>query len=323
MGNSTSINPQALDQAADWLMLLNDSAATEADRRACQRWQAAAPDNARAWARAELLMNRLGGLPPELAMPVLDRPARLQRRHVIAKLAGLLAALPAAWLGWRVVDEQAWTADHRTATGQRRTISLADGSKITLNTATAVDIRYDQQQRLVRLRSGEILIETARDTAAVRRPFYVDTAEGRMEALGTRFSVRQDEGRTQLAVFESAVRIAPRKLSLAQSRIVQAGQKTAFTASRIEDDLPTARSDEAWTHGMLLADKMPLAAFVAELARYRSGVVHCDPVVAGLLVSGTFPLDDPEQTLSMLVSTYPVNAVQRFSGYWVTVVARG
>jgi transmembrane sensor len=322
---SNGIDPKVLDQAAEWLMQLNASHVSDEDRRACARWQQASPEHARAWARAELLMNKLGGLPAELAMPVLDRPAQLDRagrRKAVAKLAGLLAALPAAWLGWRLFDRQQWSADQRTAIGERREIRLADGTRVILNTASAMDVGYDAQRRLIRLRCGEIMIETATDTAAVRRPFYVETAEGRMEALGTRFSVRQEEGRTQLAVFESAVRIAPRKMPPSGFRIIQAGQKTGFSASAIEAEQISARDDEAWAHGMLLADRMRLAEFAAELGRYRSGVLHCDPAVADLLISGTFPLDDPERVLSMLVSTYPVSAVQRFSGYWVTLIPR-
>ena len=321
MNASVAIHPDALEQAAGWLMLLHAGSATEADRHACRRWQEASPDNARAWERAERLMNKLGGLPPELAMPALDRPARADRRSAIVKLVALLAMAPAGWLAWRTADRQGWNAGHHTVTGERRTINLADGSEITLNTATAIDIAFDARERVVRLRHGEILIRTGHD-ASTARPFYVETAEGRMEALGTRFNVRQDDGRTQLAVFESAVRIEPRKLARAQFRIIQAGQKTAFTASDIDAVSAGGRADEAWTQGMLLADRMALRTFTAELARYRSGIVHCDPAIGGLPVSGTFPLDDPERVLTMLVSTYPVDAVRRFSGYWISLTPR-
>jgi len=322
MTSAAAIDPNVLEQAAEWLMLLNASNVTDEQRRACRNWQSACPEHARAWARAELLMNKLGGLPPSLAMPVLERPSAIGRRRAVLKLAGVLAALPAAWLGWRVADQQGWRADHRTATGERRQITLADGSTIFLNTATALDIVYDARQRLVRLRSGEIVVQTARDTTPSARPFYVETAEGRMQALGTRFSVRQDDGRTQLAVLESAVRIEPRKMPARHFQILQAGQKTGFTAFAIEASTESSRSDEAWTGGVLLADKMPLAEFAGELARYRHGFIHCDPAVAGLLVSGTFPLDDPERILGMLVSTYPVRAVTRFNGYWLTLTPR-
>jgi transmembrane sensor len=70
---------------------------------------------------------------------------------------------------------------------------------------------------------------------------------------------------------------------------------------------------------MLLADGMRLGDFSAELGRYLPSLLRCDPAVANLRISGAFPLDHPERILSMLVSTYPVQALRRFGGYWVTL----
>jgi transmembrane sensor len=314
---TAGIDAKSLDQAADWLMRLHHGDATDADRQACRQWQNASADNARAWARAEALMNKLGGLPPALALPVLQRPS--SRRAAVAKLACLLAAAPAAWLGWRGYSHGNWSADHHTATGRRQDIRLADGTRITLNTASAIDVRFDAQRRLVRLRSGEIMIATAADSAALARPFYVETAEGLLQALGTRFSVRQEDGRSRLAVFEHAVRIEPRRVPAAGWLTVDAGNKASFSADAIEAPQPAGPADDAWTHGMLLADGMRLGDFSAELGRYLPSLLRCDPAVANLRISGAFPLDHPERILSMLVSTYPVQALRRFGGYWVTL----
>ncbi|WP_398493339.1 FecR domain-containing protein [Variovorax sp.] len=318
---SAALPPRVLDEAAEWLMRLHDSAATDADRRACERWRQSHPDHARAWARAELLMNKLGGLPSALAMPSLARSSRHGgRRAAIGRLAALLAAMPAGWLVWRFAGERGWTAEHRTATGERRELQLADGSRLTLDTASAVDVRFDAAQRLLVLHAGAILIETAPDTAAAHRPFRVQAGGGTLEALGTRFSVRrEEEGATAVAVFEGAVRVTPER---GASRVLPAGQQTRFGADGIEAFAIADESRVAWTRGMLLADEMRLADFAAELSRYRPGALHCDAAVAGLRISGAFPLDDTDRVLRMLVSTYPVDALTRLRGYWVTLVAR-
>jgi transmembrane sensor len=316
------IDPRVLDQAADWLMQLSTGTATDAERVACEQWRRSDPEHARAWARAELLLNKLGGLPAALAMPALDRPANAGRRAALAKLAALAAVLPAGWLAWRLAGEQPWRADHRTAIGQRRNLQLADGSRVTLNTATAIDVQFDARHRLIRLRDGEILIETARDTAPQRRRFLVDTEQGRLEALGTRFTVRQEDGRTRVAVFEGAVRIEPRRASERDAFIVHAGHKTSFSDRSGATALPVDESAAAWTQGMLLADKMRAADFTAELSRYRDGIVHCDPAIADLRISGAFPIADTERALAMLVSTYPVAVKTRLRGYWVTLTPR-
>ena len=98
---TTAIAPRVLDEAADWLMQLNDSAVSDADRAAFERWRQSHPTHALAWRRAEQLMQKFGGLPTSLAMPALDRTGRAHRpgrRAAVAKLAALLAVVPASWV---------------------------------------------------------------------------------------------------------------------------------------------------------------------------------------------------------------------------------
>ncbi|KZK28007.1 histidine kinase [Delftia sp. GW456-R20] len=327
----TPLQARVLDEAAEWLMRLHDSGATDADRAACERWRQADPQHALAWERAERLLGKLGGLPAALAMPALDRPRshRAQRRAAVARLAALLAVAPASWLAWQAwyaADQRGWGADLRTATGERRTEHLADGSRLMLDTASAVDIRFDGALRLLTLRQGAISIETAADTATPHRPFVVDTAHGRLRALGTRFTVRQEGGRAdggpvRLAVTEGAVEVTLRGAAH-PALVVQAGQQTVLRAGEVTAPQPLQPEATAWTHGMLMADAMPLAAFCAELSRYRPGLLQCAPEVRALRVSGSFPLGDTDRTLTMLASTYPVDVQTRMRGYWITVVAR-
>lgn len=327
----TPLQARVLDEAAEWLMRLHDSGATDADRAACERWRQADPQHALAWERAERLLGKLGGLPAALAMPALDRPRshRAQRRATVARLAALLAVAPAGWLAWQAwyaADQRGWGADLRTATGERRTEHLADGSRLLLDTASAVDIRFDGALRLLTLRQGAISIETAADTATPHRPFVVDTAHGRLRALGTRFTVRQegeraDGGPVRLAVTEGAVEVTLRGAA-SPALVVQAGQQTVLRAGEVTSPQPLQPEATAWTHGMLMADAMPLAAFCAELSRYRPGLLQCAPEVRALRVSGSFPLGDTDRTLTMLASTYPVDVQTRMRGYWITVVAR-
>jgi transmembrane sensor len=313
------IDPRALDEAAAWLAQLHSGAATETDRAACERWRTSDPEHARAWALAQRLMHKLNGLPPALAMPALtSAPAR---RAALRKLAVSAVALPAAYMAWRETPWEAWTAEHRTAVGERREVRLADGSRVTLNTATSVDVRFDPQQRVVVLHGGEILVQTAHDSAAAPRPFRVLTPHGSLRALGTRFTVRTGDGCSHVAVLEGTVEIRPRGVGEAGVRELHAGQKTAFGDAAVEEFAPADAAAAAWTHGMLVAHRMRLAEFACELARYRRGVVRCDPAVAQLEVSGAFPIDDTNRSIEMLQTTYAVRAVYR-TRYWVTLVAR-
>ena len=157
MSAAQHIDATVLDQAAAWLVRLNASDVSGEDRADWQRWHDECPQHARAWQRAEVLLIRLGGLPPALTRPVLGRDHDAMRRRVVTRLAALLAVAPVAWGAWRMGPE--WTADYRTATGERKEIRLADGSAVMLNTATALDVRFDASQRQLHLLAGEVLIE--------------------------------------------------------------------------------------------------------------------------------------------------------------------
>ena len=307
---------EVLEEAAEWLMRLSENNLSDSERAEWQRWKVSTPERDRAWARAQLLQSKLGGLPPSLAMSALDRPSHPERRAALGKLALLLALMPVGWGSWKLAQSQQWTADYRTRVGERRELTLADGSHITLNTATAIDVRFDSQQRRVHLREGEILVQTAQDAS---RPFLVSTRQGRMQALGTRFTVRELSARTHLAVLEGAVQVVLADNRQTAPIIVNAGQSTEFSAQQFGALTATDRNVGAWTQGMLMADNMRLADFVAELTRYRHGFVRYDPAIADLRISGAFPISDTQRTLNMLVQTYPVLANGHLNGYWVTL----
>ena len=295
------LDHQALEEAADWLIRMSEGELSDSERGEWEYWKASTPERGRAWARAQLLQSKLGGLPPSLAMSALDRPSSPERRAALGKLAMILAILPAGWGSWKLAETQQWSADYRTAIGQQRELTLADGSKITLNTDTAIDVLFDANQRLIHLREGEILVQTATDISPLARPFLVSTRQGRMQALGTRFTVRELQPRTHLAVLEGAV-----KVELADNRqttplIVNAGQRTDFSSHTFGQLSVADRYVGAWSQGMLMADKMRLADFVNELTRYRRGFVRLDPAIADLRISGAYPI---------LVSGH-------LNGYWI------
>lgn len=323
MRAAPGLNEQVALQAARGFLLLTSGEATAAEQTHWQRWRQADPAHEIAWQRAELVSHKFKLLPPLLAKPVLGRPVRggAHRRATIKTLAVLLTAAPAGWLAWRASPAHDWTADLRTATGEQRTFELPDGSRILLDTATAVDIEFDSGLRKIHLRSGVILITTARDPEVQHRPFVVETAEGRLRALGTRFSVRQDRARTRVAVFDGAVEVRPAQAS-APPAVLQAGAQTSFTASSVGDVKTNGPHAEDWSRGVLYASNMRLQDFAHELARYRPGILRCDPVVAELRISGVFQLRNTTPVLDSLPQALPVDVLYR-TRYWVSLLAPG
>lgn len=305
-------------QAAKWLALWHSGSMTEAEKRQLDDWRTADPQHEQAWQYAELLAQKLTHIPAELGMPVLDR--NISRRDFIKPLALLMVAMPSGMLAYRYVPWREWSADYRTATGERREVVLADGSRILLNTASAMNVVFSNEQRKIRLLTGEILVQTAPDPYPAHRPFIVQTAEGGLRALGTRFTVRQQQGLTRLAVIEGAVEAVP-AVARQQAGIVKAGQQSSLTEREMHAVETLDEKRAAWADGILYVDKMPLGEFVAELGRYRPGVVRCEPDVTHLEVSGVFQLKDTDRILAALQNTLPVQLHWR-TRYWVTIAYR-
>lgn len=321
---SGAVDPRLVNEAAQWLARMHAGRFTEADALRWTQWRDQSPEHQRVWQSAEQLSARFGAVPPGVGMPVLGRRRMLANRRALLRTVALLLGAPsAAWIGYRAVPWQSLGAEYRTATGERRTIELADRSRVILNTSTAIDVLFDASQRLVRQRNGEILVDTAPDpNAGFPRPFLVDTPQGRLRALGTRFIVRMDEEeqRSRLVVLAGAVEVSPARASGAPV-VVPAGRQIAFTADATSPLAPVAAGAESWTQGVLYAEEMRLADVLSEVGRYRSGVLRCDPAVAELRVSGAFQLDDTDRILSVLAQTLPVRVDAR-TRYWVTVTAR-
>ena len=320
---------EAMEQAAAWFSLFQSGSASEADHERWQAWLASGAECRAAWVFVERVSQRFAPLQtvsaPRLAADALQvAHRRVARRRTlllgIAALAGL-GSVPAV-LGWPAggwVDPLAAAfADHRTATGERRKDVLVDGTQVWLASASAFDEDYRPGLRRLRLRAGEILIQTATDTG---RPFVVDTACGRLRALGTRFNVRlDDDGGAQLAVYEGAVELV--LADTAARSVVRAGQQVAFNAERIEPPTPADLARAVWARGVLLAQDIPLAQVVAELARYRRGHIAVAPEVAGLSVLGSYPVDDVDGTLAMLAQALPIRVEQTLP-WWTSIEARG
>lgn len=303
-----------LEAAATWYVRLNSAPPTEADHQAWRHWLAANPQHARAWARVEKLQSQWAGLPVDVSLSTLAG-VRAQRRAVLKTLGLLLAMGGSGWLATQQVPYRAMLADQRTATGQRRHVRLDDGTQLDLNTDSAVDILFNAELRLIRLHRGEILVQTAHDS----RPFIVEAPQGSVRALGTRFSVRCGPTSSEVCVLEKAVELRPLNHPSRVQRL-EAGQQAHFDRDQISAVTPTPPGVGAWRQGMLTVIEWRLGDFIAELSRYRPGVLRCSPAVAHLRLSGAFRIDDTDTILENLSQSLPVS-VHFVTRYWASVEA--
>lgn len=307
--------------AAQWMSLLHSGEADEAQRQSFMQWRDADPSHALAVSRLALLWGRFDGLPNTRARKTLERVLAPKRANTLRRTGTCLALLMAASVAWQGLKQApVWLADQRTAVGERRELLLSDQSHLQLNSDTAVDLHFDGQQRLIDLRRGELWVEVAKDP---QRPFVVRTEHGTVTALGTRFLVRREDGRTRVTVLESA--IAARLLEQPEASVrVAAGQQATVFADHVEAPTATGNSDPAsWTRGVLKVDDRPLVDVLDELARYRKGVLHYDrQALAGLRVSGSFPLGDSDAALAALQTSLPIR-LQRFTDWIVLIKPAG
>jgi len=315
----------SLQQAAHWYVQLNDQQVGEQERLRWQAWLAQSGEHQDAWRYVQRVGERFaplqGDTDTQAASKVLRGSGRtsVTRRQTLKSLLILTSGSLLGFGAWRQTSLPAtlerWNADLSTGTGEIRETRLSDGSQVWLNALSALDVRFDSHQRLLNLRLGEILIDTAKDAL---RPLRVHTDQGLLHALGTRFSVRQGQDRTLLSVFEGAVQV---RLANAQVQVVPAGRQMAFSQDRFEPQHPVSPAREAWRRGVLLADNLPLGQLLEELSRYRHGHLACDPAVAQMPVMGSFPLKDTDQALRLLAAALPI-AVEKPMPWWVNVNAR-
>ncbi|MEL4888183.1 FecR domain-containing protein [Pectobacterium betavasculorum] len=313
----------ALQQASQWYAQLCDREPGDEHYHHWQRWMEESEEHRHAWEYVQTVSQRFQPLRGDGQQPALNtllhQPESISRRRAL-KLAALFSTGSLlSWLTYRHMPLKgsllAMTADHHSEVGEIKSLTLSDNTRLWLNTASAIDIRYSGQRREIVLLAGDILIDTATDT----RPFFVTTAQGRLQALGTRFSVAQESDTTTLTVYQHAVDASATYAFAA--RRVNAGYHLRFNANGQGDILPNQQNDADWSHGMLQADNMPLGELVTQLSRYRHGYLACQPDIADLRVMGTFPLTDTDMALNMLAQAFPVRIHQRFP-WWVTVEPR-
>ncbi|MHA6197221.1 FecR domain-containing protein [Pseudomonas wadenswilerensis] len=301
--------PRVAEQAVHWLIELQGGGLDHRQQLAMERWLQASEEHRQAWAHIQRVNQRLSGLSSPLAHATLQAPASAGRRRAL-KMLLLLGAGSAVGLGMQASDSlPPLLADYRSPLGQRRQMRLDDGSELHLNTASAADVRFDAGQRLVHLLEGELLLKVAED----RRPLRVLTRDGLLDLSAGRFNVRQWPRHSGVAVFQGSAGLVGDAL--------ESGHQARFDDSGWSMRTPLDANSGAWVDGMLVAAHMPLAEFLEELGRYRRGQLNCDPAVARLLVSGSYPLADSERILDLLEVALPVR-VRRFTRYWVTVEAR-
>lgn len=309
------------EQAIDWMVRLRAGTPDAALQERFNAWLAKDCTHSQAWAKLQerlggsfntvrALDERLPGHASEARQVLLQSQG--SRRDALRVIAGLGLLGGGAWLGLRSPLGDALLADLHTGRGQRQSFDLTDGSRLSLNANSAVDLRFDDTQRLVILRHGELIIDVAPDPG---RPLRVRTAEGELRALGTRFFVAQEPAASRLVVLQHSVQA---QLFNGVETVVQEGQSVLLDARQIVPVNGDQRQRADWLNGRLNVLDESLEQVVDALRPYHRGFLRVAPQVRGLRVQGVFPIDDPDRTLNALAETLPIR-VDHYSP-WLTLI---
>jgi transmembrane sensor len=229
------------------------------------------------------------------------RARRRQRIGMAGTLALVFAVGAGSWWQLRPGPAPIRTEHFATARGEHATVELADGSTLTLDGATRVDVTLAPDRRTVALTAGEAYFDVAHDPA---RPFTVEVGGSSARVLGTAFDLDLTRGRVDLAVYRGAVRFG-RASGDPSAQVVRAGWRSRFSDGEASSPKRFDVTREGWRQGWLDTDGMRLGDVVEALNRQGGPVVLPPPAtLVDVPIAGRFRLDDPAMLLDAIGDAY-------------------
>jgi transmembrane sensor len=260
--------------------------------------------------------------PQPAAAPPMRRP------RAVLRTAACVAVLALGGLAFFAMHTWRGPSHIRTAIGEQRALTLADGSIVHLNTNSDVTVDIGPRARHIHLLSGEARFDVAQDRS---RPFFVDTPQATVRAVGTIFNVRAADTATAVTVVEGRVEVVAHTDTLDgydsqggqsvtpastqeqrlphRSTLLGEGERAAVTAAgRIVPNVgPPVESVLAWSDQRLVFREQSLVDVLAEFNRYQKHPIRiADPSLAALTISGTFTTNDTASLLQYLEKYHDV-----------------
>ena len=252
------------------------------------------------------------------------------RKPVIPALAAAAALIiGAAALTLQFPKPDPAPLSYATAIGEQETVTLEDGSILTLNTDTALSVHYSRTERFIHLTEGEALFEVEHS----ERPFLVEAGGTITRALGTAFNVRADQDAISVILIQGSVRVSSSRMddsegkagampakTLQEGLVLKPGDRLDMKpgADPILSTIDPAQGDK-WREGLLQFDNVTLAEAVAEMNRYSTTKLRIDDAaLAAERISGTFPAGKQEEFAETLKLYLPVDVVNRADAFLIT-----
>ena len=310
------------EQAAWWWQVFEDGEATAAEHREFAEWVARSPQHVEAYletaglhkalrspsirwpddSREQLILDARAAPPEPVALqshaasapvrPPRATPPRL--RWMLATAAAAFVAFIGVAISWTMLGQ---TKKYVTALGEQRSVMLDDGTRVTLNTASQIEVKLRRTHRSVRLVRGEALFEVAPDAG---RPFDVNAGNATVRAVGTQFNVDTRPRQTTVTVIEGRVAYVSGQVPVlvAGDRLVVGRDGAATMSHGVDVD-----SALAWTRKQLVFERRPLGEVAEEFNRYNPGRIFIESdSLRAEEVTGTFQSHDPRTFVQFLAN---------------------
>ncbi|MDZ3993805.1 FecR family protein [Pseudomonas sp. Teo4] len=301
------IQPDAQQEALEWFSRMRQPGCDDVERRAFAIW-CQDPLNAHAYAELEAFWQQLQP-PPARPRPQQVKPRRSHLGKVMALLfLLLLGAL--VYLYWPLM--QRWGSELHTEVGERRSVRLADGSTLHLDSASAMNVDLRSRTRQLHLVQGQVYLEVMLDGRAME--LQVDDA--RIQVYGSRLMVARHADHDELVVINGKALV----IQGGDQRMVSAGERVTFNEARIDavQKIDINRAS-AWRNGDLRVTDMPLGQVLERLAGYQGKRVWLmDQQTAYRHVSGDFSLDRAGESLDKLATEQQLK-LNGLLGHWLIV----
>ena len=335
--NSLSENA-LLEQAAHWFITMQEQPNCVKQQQALKRWLMN-NEHQSAWQHIcqvdkffspvkEKVSDRLAT--QTLLSSSSEASRNMSRRGAIKGLFSLAVTAVCTWQLSPWINKR-WhyaQADYSTTIGETASHLLADGSQLSLNTHSAVNVNFSGNARRLILLQGEIAITTANNlannlnnsTQDLRR-FFVDTSLADqaivIEALGTEFTVRKMSDKIIVNVQSGQVALTANK----QRYLINQGEQLHYgkqgTRQMGGKISSLNKSVNDWQQGKFTAYNLPLVDLCHELSRYTPALISVDDNIANIKVVGTFPVGDMAQSMELLAASLPIELTQRTQWWWL------
>ena len=306
---------EILEQAAAWVIRLRAEPGAD-ELRQFDDWRARSFQHAQAYDDASAAWSAVGehGISRpllEMRRDALDRARResvwWDRRSIAAALFFLvfIPALGVGWYQWRAQEGH----EIHTARGEQRVIVLADGSRMSLDAMSRVEVNYTPDVRGIRLIAGRASFDVVKD---LTRPLKVHAGARTVTAIGTVFTVERESQEVLVGLVEGRVAVTSEGSS-AKPVEMHPRQQLRLTDSgaiTLRDGLDS-RQMLAWRDGKLIFDNEPLAAVVARMNNYAVTPLVAEGRARDLRISGVFRAGDSGAFVDAMESYFDLSAVHR------------